>query len=78
MVNLVNTYICKGSVTTDTQMPLHKLCCETETILMAILFPLGVGFTEHGHALMLITRTVSVPRRGALTDSQKYHTSILG
>lgn len=68
MVNLVNTYICRGSLITDTQTPLHKLCCETETIVMAILFPLGVDFTEHGHTLLSLTELCQSPRRGAVRN----------
>lgn len=72
MVNLVNTYNCRGGLTnhlTDTQTPLHQLCCETETITMAILFPFSAGFTEHVHALVPLTQTVSVPSQRC-SDSQ--------
>lgn len=46
---------------TDTQMPLCKFCCETDTIIMAKCFPFSVGFTEHGHTLVSLTWAVSVP-----------------
>lgn len=36
---------------------------------MALLFPLSVGFSEYGHALMSLTRTVSVPWQRC-SDSQ--------
>lgn len=69
VVNLVNIYICKDSLITDTQIPLHKLCCEPETIIMAIFFPFSVAFTEHGHALVSLTGAVSVPWQRC-SDSQ--------
>lgn len=69
VVNLVNIYICKDSLITDTQIPLHKLCCEPETIIMAIFFPFRVAFTEHGHALVSLTGAVSVPWQRC-SDSQ--------
>lgn len=58
VVNLVNIHICIGSLITDT---LQKLCCETETITMAMLFPFSVSFVEHVHALVSLPRPVSVP-----------------